>query len=494
MRKGSWWHIGSVYLLGVIAFVSMGMLGPLAADLARAFGMSVQAVGVVIGLQVFSGALIGALVGWIIDRAGARPVLFIGCVLIVLTNILTILATSLWIVGLSTLLQGIGLLGIVLGGQVTLSTGFGSGPRQAQSLSIWSTAPFVGVAAGLLLAAPFADSERWRQALMIQVGLGAIGMVIVALLPRVEVTVERTNALAVFREWKVLRLAIGFALISLAGQGTNAVVSLYLHRTHSVSVAAAAGILAFANLAGILGSFGMGFALSRGSDLRATLWTIAIAGVGGGTLLYAGGVSFPLAVAGLMVWTMVMGATVAFVYTLVARVAPHPAQIGAAAGLVNQGSGVGIVFAAPLFFAIYASGNWLGFAGVIAIAWGIMLIVAPVRGLKPVTRAVLSPVCLFLVVVVAGAGSRTASAGEAATGRQLFEQKCSLCHAPGEMGAIMLGRRLGADKSDLTKRTDLPAEYVRQIVRTGLGGMPYFTKVDLTDEQLDAVAAFLAHS
>ena len=44
----------------------------------------------------------------------------------------------------------------------------------------------------------------------------------------------------------------------------------------------------------------------------------------------------------------------------------------------------------------------------------------------------------------------------------------------------------------LANRRDLTADYVKAVVRGGKGAMPAQTRVDLTDAELNAVAAYLA--
>jgi len=80
----------------------------------------------------------------------------------------------------------------------------------------------------------------------------------------------------------------------------------------------------------------------------------------------------------------------------------------------------------------------------------------------------------------------------AVEGERLFGQKCAFCHVGPSTGAMMLGRRLGKDKAELPKRTDLAADYVKAVVRNGLVNMPPFTRVELTDAQLDRIAGYLA--
>jgi hypothetical protein len=55
----------------------------------------------------------------------------------------------------------------------------------------------------------------------------------------------------------------------------------------------------------------------------------------------------------------------------------------------------------------------------------------------------------------------------------------------------MLGRRLGPERALLAQRSDLSADYVRQVVRHGLLSMPPFTRVDLSDAELAQLSVYL---
>lgn len=81
--------------------------------------------------------------------------------------------------------------------------------------------------------------------------------------------------------------------------------------------------------------------------------------------------------------------------------------------------------------------------------------------------------------------------------KAVFEHSCGYCHFPGGMGSNLLTKQMIMMKrppSDglLTNRRDLTADYVKAVVRGGKGAMPAQTRVDLTDVELDAVAAYLA--
>ena len=80
-------------------------------------------------------------------------------------------------------------------------------------------------------------------------------------------------------------------------------------------------------------------------------------------------------------------------------------------------------------------------------------------------------------------------------GKEVFDRHCVHCHGAGDdmTGTGQLARTRGEDKALLTARDDLPAEYIRMIVRQGLKAMPAFVPSDLTDAQLQALAEYLAN-
>ncbi len=79
-------------------------------------------------------------------------------------------------------------------------------------------------------------------------------------------------------------------------------------------------------------------------------------------------------------------------------------------------------------------------------------------------------------------------------GERLFYARCGYCHAQGGTGTMMLARRLGQDRSLLASRSDLQTAYIKGIVRRGLNSMPPLTRVEVTNPELDQIAAFLTRN
>lgn len=101
---------------------------------------------------------------------------------------------------------------------------------------------------------------------------------------------------------------------------------------------------------------------------------------------------------------------------------------------------------------------------------------------------------LSLLALVAG-GAAAQDPATIAHGDQVFQYWCAPCHARGPrhpgtqaLDALYRGQKPGA----LEDRTDLVPELTRAMVRTGVSVMPPFRKTEISDEDLEALAAYLA--
>jgi mono/diheme cytochrome c family protein len=92
------------------------------------------------------------------------------------------------------------------------------------------------------------------------------------------------------------------------------------------------------------------------------------------------------------------------------------------------------------------------------------------------------------------AGDRLASGRD---GEALFSNRCGACHLAGGMGTNLLTkqRMIAGEPPEnglLVNRKDLTADYVKSVVRLGKVAMPRLSRTEVTDTELDAIAAYLA--
>ncbi|MXO58983.1 cytochrome c [Altererythrobacter salegens] len=75
-------------------------------------------------------------------------------------------------------------------------------------------------------------------------------------------------------------------------------------------------------------------------------------------------------------------------------------------------------------------------------------------------------------------------------GERAYLEKCAMCHSAPGMGVGLIGRR--SDTPDLEKRDNLTVDLVTTFARRGIGNMPAITRGEVSDEELVAIAQYLA--
>lgn len=118
-------------------------------------------------------------------------------------------------------------------------------------------------------------------------------------------------------------------------------------------------------------------------------------------------------------------------------------------------------------------------------------------------------VCAIAISLVAhataGQGERITSSWTTATvsgqgqprGYVEYQKYCSMCHGEGvgKPGTLALQAKYkGAVPALLDKRTDLTAALIKTYVRNGISIMPIFRKTEISDAELDAIAAYLTRN
>jgi mono/diheme cytochrome c family protein len=98
---------------------------------------------------------------------------------------------------------------------------------------------------------------------------------------------------------------------------------------------------------------------------------------------------------------------------------------------------------------------------------------------------------LILIAVLTLATAARSSAQGSPSGAETYAYECGYCHLPGGTGTAMLERRLGEDRSLLEERDDLAEDFIRVVVRNGIVSMPALTRVEVTDDELDRIVAYL---
>jgi mono/diheme cytochrome c family protein len=119
----------------------------------------------------------------------------------------------------------------------------------------------------------------------------------------------------------------------------------------------------------------------------------------------------------------------------------------------------------------------------VSALWGVLLLTGlPVRAADP------TPAPAWTAAAVASAPGQPA-------GYTQYQKMCAICHGagPGKPGTRALSAKYqGKLPALLEERKDLSAEFVKFTVRHGVSVMPPVRKTELSDADLEAIAAYLA--
>jgi mono/diheme cytochrome c family protein len=113
---------------------------------------------------------------------------------------------------------------------------------------------------------------------------------------------------------------------------------------------------------------------------------------------------------------------------------------------------------------------------------------------RVVVAAVAFAVGVIFAIVLFSSMARAQTAAEA-RGKEVYDHWCTPCHAPGpgHPGTQSLEIKYrGEIPAVLEERDDLTPEFVRTMVREGILMMAPFRKTEVTDAELDDIAAYLA--
>jgi (+)-pinoresinol hydroxylase len=107
--------------------------------------------------------------------------------------------------------------------------------------------------------------------------------------------------------------------------------------------------------------------------------------------------------------------------------------------------------------------------------------------------AIIAAVFASCVGFVGVAAAQEGAATE--RGKDVFDYWCAACHGsgPGKPGTSALQALYNGQKPALLEeRVDLTPELTKSFVRAGVSIMPFFRKTEISDADLDALAAYLA--
>jgi len=371
--------VTGAHTLGAVCVLAVAPLSPLILD---DLGLSRAQVGLLLPAIYLGGILMSLPAGWITDRLGARWTLAAGQAL---TGALV--GAAAWSPSLPAMLPllCVGGLGWAVVNPATGRAVLERFPARERgfAMGVKQTGLTLGGVVAALTLPHVAAAHGWRAALAIAAGASLVSALAVALGLRGGTGAigapgehARFSELGQFlgRRPFVVLLACGLAL-SCVQSSVIAYVTLFARETMALSVAAAAGLLAAAQVGGTLGRLGWGAASDRLFGGRRRPGVVINACLGAVTyLVFASGVALPLPIAAAVALLAGVGALGWMgLYLALAAEVGGARYAGLLTGVAVGAAWSGVLVGPPLFGALLqATGDyhwpWIVLAAVSTLA------------------------------------------------------------------------------------------------------------------------------
>lgn len=373
----SWTPTTIVFFAGAIATALVPLTVPLLGPLTQEFSVDRHSLGWVVSFPTLVCALGALAFGVVVDRVGDVRTLLVGVALVILGDIGVSLAPTLqWLFG-ARLFQGFGYVCLTVAGPSFIQRTTGGDMRRA-AMALWAAHTPVGFACAVYGGAQLlAAGMSWRFSFLGHaVTAFLIGLLVLGLRKvRSETNFSRSaGAMRVLTSARPYLVGIGAGAAGMLQVGIMVMLPGMLTTEFGFTGPQAALVVVGAMTANLIGAL-----LVVGTKLRnLPAMALPISGCLAALFGFAIVAGMTVGVNALLFCVMVLSATIgtanALVWSLLPAAVPSPEAAGATAGLVTQGSFLGVLISPPTFFWIRHESPALTAALMVALA---VLLVVP---------------------------------------------------------------------------------------------------------------------
>ena len=379
MRRTPWDLIGLLVAAGIVAAFHVGKVPPALPSVRADLGASLRQAGWLLSTVNLISAAGGMALALTADRIGHLRLVLLGTALSVLASLLGAFSPGVDALLVGRVFEGLGFIAVVVA-IPTLVIRIARPEHQRVAMALWTTYMPAGAGAMMLISALALPGTSWRIAWLVAAGASAAMLVALVLraLPRRELAALPARRRPVLREMAEVASSGGPLAIALCFGAYSccwfAVVgflpTLQIERLH-LSASTAALVAAVVTIVNVIGNLAAGWLL-RGGVPRVALIvgaTVSMAFCAAG--IFVDGVPdiARLLLAGL--YSAVIGVVPGALFTAIPVHAPRPQLVGAATGLLMQGSNIGALLGPPVTAALVSSGGWPAAAWLTSVALGI---------------------------------------------------------------------------------------------------------------------------
>lgn len=366
MRRTPWPLIGLLVAAGAVAAFHVGKAPPSVPSLQAELGASLRQAGWLISTVSLITAIGGMAIALTAERFGHRRLVLLGTALSCLASFAGAFAPSVDLLLIGRVIEGLGFIMVVVA-IPTLVVRLAAPADQRIALSLWSAYMPAGAGTMMLISALVLSESSWRTAWL--VAAAASLLVLLALfwkaLPRRELDPAPAARRAILAEMIEVAtsggpLAIAFCFGAYACCWFAIVGFLPTLQVERLgfSTGAAALVTAIVTIANVAGNLSGGWLIQRGVSRGVVIVATALPMAVCAACIFLDGVPdlVRLLLAGL--YSTVIGAVPAALFTAIPVHTGRPQLVGAATGLLMQVSNIGSLLGPPITAALVSAGGW----------------------------------------------------------------------------------------------------------------------------------------
>jgi MFS family permease len=349
----TWTPIVIVFLAGSIATALVPQVVPILGSIAETFNVNGAHLGWIVSFPTLVCALGALAFGVVVDRVGDVRLLLAGMVLVILGDAGVSLAPQLQWLFVARGFQGLGYICITVAAPTFIQRTTAGDMRRA-AMAFWAAHTPLGFAAAVFMGAQLLDAGlSWRWSFL---GHAVAAVIVGAALlmlrhaPTAATMSRSAGTLRVLTSGRAYAIAAGALASAMLQVSVMILLPSLLAAEHDLSGPQSATVVVFAMLANLFGALLVVVTRLRNVPAAVLPVTAAAAAFLGFATVSGLAADLPMMLACVMVFCATIGTANALIWSLLPAAVPSPEAAGATAGLITQGSFLGVLLGPPTFF------------------------------------------------------------------------------------------------------------------------------------------------
>lgn len=379
-RRTDWTLVGLLVASGIVAAFHVGKMPPALPAVRADLGATLRQGGWLLSVVNLMTAVGGMAIALTADRFGHRRLVLAGTAICLLASLFGALADDVGQLLASRFVEGLGFIAITVSAPPLLLRI--AAPADARrAMSLWTAYMPAGAGTMMFAAALILPLASWRVVWLVAAAASAVMLLALLLRPPLSQAAEpaatatrsvRRDMLEVATSGGPLATALCFAAYSSCWYAIVGFLPTLQIERLKFDASTAAIVTALVTFVNVGGNLAAGMLLGRGVARVALIVGAAVPMVFCAGGIFVDGVPDLVRLILAGIYSAAIGVVPGALFTAIPIHAPRPQLVGAATGLLMQGSNIGALLGPPVTAALVSSGGWPAAAWLTSVALAVV--------------------------------------------------------------------------------------------------------------------------